>query len=46
MEYEDLLNKIPLFDYRQLVMAKNRVNNKKLMDHRMVMVLDVIAKIL
>mgnify|MGYP001123171819 CR=1 FL=1 len=44
MEYEDLLSKMPLYDYRQLVMARNRVNNK-LMDHRMMMVLEEVAGI-
>jgi hypothetical protein len=45
MNYEDLLSNMSLFDYQQLVMAKNTVDNKKWMDHRMVIVLEVIAEI-
>jgi hypothetical protein len=38
MEYGDLLNKMPLIDYQQLVMAKNMMGSKTLIDHRMVKV--------
>jgi hypothetical protein len=44
MVYEDLLSKMLPFDYRQLVMARNKMDNRMLMDHKMVMVLVMIAK--
>jgi hypothetical protein len=38
MEYGDLLNTMTLIDYQQLAMAKNMMDSKTLIDHRMVKV--------
>jgi hypothetical protein len=45
LDYEDLLNKMSMFEYQQLVMARNMEDNTMVVDHRMMMEQQVTLKL-
>jgi hypothetical protein len=45
LDYEDLLNKMSMFEYQQLVMARNMEDNTMVVDHRMMVEQQVTLKL-